>query len=344
MNMHSTFVADAPHVSIVVPVHNGARWLGETLESLYAQSLKNFEVILVDDASTDEIGEVLNRHPDARLRVIHLNENIGVSGARNHGIGLASGQCIAFCDADDLCHPLRLEKQWTFLEEHEEIGLCGSAFTCFDTQDRDTVTPPETSVQIRKAMMRGNCFGLSTVMAKTPLLKAHRFDTSIGVAEDYELWSRLVAAGVQAANLSTSLVRYRLHPQQASKHKGSQLDQISRRVRALYCARLLGDQSFVERLLTASVEQADLVRAAQKVADHVAQNAGFSTRDFRFLLAWLYQQQPRHNILAWWGWTRIQARLDLNLDRNYRINTALLALIPMSSSGQHFDTLIKLKR
>lgn len=333
-----------PLISVVIPVHNGARWLGETLTSLYKQSEPDFEIVLVDDASTDNLLGVLERYADERLRVVHLSSNMGVSAARNHGIDLARGRYIAFCDADDLCQSERFLRQRSFLDRYPDIGLCGSDFTCFDTQDRETVIHPLTDAQIRKALMQGNCFGLSTVMARASILQDCRFDSSMGVAEDYDLWTRLVASGVRVANLPESLVRYRLHPQQASRHKGARLDQVSRRVRALYCASLLGDAAWVDHLRSSKVGSTDLALAARRVASHVALDSELTARDFRFLLAWLYQQQPGHGLLSWWRWTRIQKMLHLSLDRNYRLNTALLALLPSNLVRKHFDTLVKLKR
>lgn len=344
MNASATQDGKPPLISVVVPVHNGARWLGETLASLCAQSEPDFEIVLVDDASTDNLQEVLDRHADDRLRVVHLSPNVGVSAARNHGIGLGRGRYIAFCDADDLCQPQRFALQRAFLEQHPDIGLCGSAFTCFDTQDRETVSHPLTDAQIRKALMQGNCFGLSTVMACAAVLQDCRFDPSLAVAEDYDLWTRLVASGVHVANLPESLIRYRLHPQQASRHKGARLDQMARQVRALYCARLFGDDAWVDKLRRRGVDPADLALAADKVAGFVSRQPEFAARDFRFLLAWLYQQQPRHGLRPWWRWTRIQKTLRLALDRNYRLNTALLAFLPASLGRRYFDTLVKLKR
>ena len=340
VKQHST----QPLISVVIPVHNGAHWLGETLASLYAQSEPDFEIVLVDDASTDDLRDVLIRHADDRLRIVHLSPNVGVSAARNHGIDLARGRYIAFCDADDLCQPQRFALQLAFLELHPEIGLCGSAFTCFDTQDRETVNHPETDAQIRKTLMLCNCFGLSTVMARSSVLKDCRFDPSLTVAEDYDLWTRLVASGVRVANLPDSLIRYRLHSQQASRHKGVMLDQVSRQLRALYCARLLGDGSWVDELRSRSVEPADMSLAANKVSGFVSCQPEFAARDFRFLLAWLYQEQPCHGPMSWWRWTHIQKTLSLSLDRNYRLNTALLAFLPASLRRRYFDTLIKLKR
>lgn len=341
----STKAFNDPKISVVIPVHNGARWLGETLQSLYAQSEPDFEIVVVDDASTDHLHDVLNQNADSRLRVVHLNPNLGVSAARNRGIDMARGRYIAFCDADDLCRQQRLALQLDFLEHHPEIVFCGSAFTCFDTQDRETVTHPQQDSAIRKALMLGNCFGLSTVMARAEHLKWCKFDPTLSAAEDYDLWTRLVANGASAANLPNSLVSYRLHPQQASRCKSAQLDQTTRRVRALYCARQLGDSAWVEKLYARrdGVIVEDLSWAAGLVTRHVAHQPDLTARDFRFLLAWLYQQQPQHGVTSWWQWTRLQAALGLNLDCNYRLNTALLALLPNSLGQRHFDTLIKLK-
>lgn len=333
-----------PAISVVIPVHNGTRWLGETLRALYAQTDPDFEIILVDDASTDSLRQILQDFRDSRLQVIHLERNVGVSAARNLGIDRARGRYIAFCDADDLCQPVRLERQRAFLDGHPELGFCGSAFTCFDAQDRETVYNVEADVEIRRSLMHGNCFGLSTVMARAAVLKGCRFDPALSVAEDYDLWTRLIASGARAANLPDSLVRYRLHPQQASRHKGDRLDQVSRRVRALYCARLLGDSLWVERLRTGKVMPDDLILAADKVAAHVTQQPTLAARDFRFLLAWLFQQQADHGLMAWWRWVQIQRRLRLRLDRNYRLNTVLLALLPAVIGRRYFETLIKLKR
>lgn len=329
-----------PLVSVVMPVHNGARWLDETLQSLYAQTESRFEILLVDDASTDDLRQVLAAHADERLRVFHLPRNVGVSAARNEGIELARGRYIAFCDADDLCQPKRLEVQLSFLEQHPNVGLCGSAFTCFDTEERETVRNPTSNKEICIALMRGNCFGLSTTMGRTDLLKAHRFNPSLSVAEDYDLWTRLAAAGVPLANLPESLIRYRWHPQQASRTKSARLDQATRRIRGRYCARLLGDAQLQERLSREVVSLEDLQRAA----DRIATQSDRSARDFRFLLAWMYQLLPSHGPFTWWRWTRIQKALELQLDRTYRINTAVLALLPVPLGDRHFDTLIKLKR
>lgn len=344
MSYPAEVTSKRPLLSIVIPVRNGAQWLGETLDSIYGQTESNFEILLIDDASTDDLRDVLAHHQDDRLHVVRLTSNVGVSSARNRGVELAQGNFIAFCDADDLCHSRRFELQLNFLHDNPNVGLCGSAFTCFDAQDRETVSPPLSDEAIRKALMKANCFGLSTVMAKASVLKSMPFNSNLSVAEDYDLWTRLVSNGVQVANLPESLVRYRVHSQQVSRHKGEVLDQTSRRIRARYCLSILGKHAMADELDEKVLAQHDLERCAISVAEFASLQSDFAPMDFRFLLAWQYQVQPHHNLRAWFHWVKIQRKLGLNLDRNYRINTALLALLSWCIRGRYFDVLIKLKR
>jgi len=331
-------------ISVVVPVHNGAQWIRQTLDSLFAQTYRHFEIILVDDASSDNLSEVLASFHEPRLQVVHLNTNVGVSAARNLGIEIAKGTYIAFCDADDLCQPQRFKQQLDFLGQHTEIGLCGSAFICFDTQEHETISNPVSDTEIRKSLLQGNCFGLSTVMGRANVFKTNRFDEALSVAEDYDLWTRLVVAGVPLANLPESLIHYRWHPQQASRSKSKKLDQATRKIRSFYSASLLGDPKLLARMHTGSLDLYDLDAAAESIATYTFQNKGFEHKDFRFMLAWMYQLLPTHGVREWLYWTGIQQKNQLQLDRNYRLNTALLAFLPAKLGRKYFDTLIKLKR
>jgi glycosyltransferase involved in cell wall biosynthesis len=333
-----------PALSVVVPVHNGAVWLAETLQSIYAQTWADFELILVDDASTDNLLEVLASHPDRRLQVLHLEKNAGVAGARNASIAKAQGQYIAFCDADDLCDPRRFELQQAYLQANPAVGACGTAFTCFDTQERETVVNPATDTEIRHALLRGNCFGMSTMMGRAELFHRHPFDQSVAPTEDYDMWTRLASSGVQLANLPQSLLRYRIHAQQASQLKAQRLDQLARKIRSLYCARLIGAGALAERMQAESIGMDDMEEAADRIMTFCAGKRELAPSEFRFMLAWMYQKLPAHGLRPWGIWQRLQTRLGMKLNSTYRINTTLLALLPRALTQRHFDTLVKLKR
>jgi hypothetical protein len=256
----------------------------------------------------------------------------------------ARGRYLAFCDADDLCMPDRFQCQIEFLEQHPEIGVCGTGFTCFDSEDRETIYHPGAPEAIRVALMRGNCFGLSTIMGRSILFQRYAFDRQIDVAEDFDVWTRMVAAGVQMANLPLSLLRYRLHAQQASQTKSARLDRVARKIRSRYCAQLLGEAQLLQKIEQELIGMDELHAAQRAIASYCASHPVFAPHAFRFLLAWLYQQLPAHGLRSWWQWRCIQQQLGLRLDRNYQFNVFLLALLPRSAAGKYFDVLIKLKR
>jgi len=337
-------LSNPPTLSVVVPVHNGARWLGETLSSIFEQSFKDFEIILVDDASTDDLASILGTFTDPRLTAVHLGKNVGVAEARNQGVRRSAGKYIAFCDADDICLPIRFEMQIAFMEQNPQIGVCGTAFTCFDTLERETVRNPCTDPEIRSLLMIGNCFGMSTIMGHAAIFQEHAFNQALRAAEDYDLWTRLAAAGVALANLPESLLRYRLHSQQASQGKSEMLDQLARKIRAMYCARLLGGTVLLEKMHTESLELTELSTATDAIVEYCNSHSEVPVHQFRFMLAWLYQKLPQHGLREWLRWSEMQNRLQLRLDRNYRFNIALLALLPVSVAKRYFGTLIKLKR
>ncbi|MGQ0708561.1 MAG: glycosyltransferase family 2 protein [Rhodoferax sp.] len=333
-----------PLLSVVVPIHNGAELLPATVDSIFSQTHTDFELILVDDASNDRLQEVLNAYPDRRLRVEHLVSNVGVANARNHGVAVARGRYIAFCDADDLCLPQRFERQLGFLQSHPEVGICGSAFTCFDDHgDLETVRHPVDNDVLKSSLMTGNCFGTSTIMGRAELFKAHTFDQSMSPTEDYDLWTRLAGYGVGLANLEDSLLRYRVHAAQASQRKSELLDRLSRKIRALYCARLLSDAVLVDHMRSETLCVTDLQTAAADV-ERYCQHHVVSAPQFRHMLAWIYQQLPAHGWSTWYAWRRIRAQLGLRLDRNYRFNIGLLALLPKPIARRYGPVLLKLKR
>jgi glycosyltransferase involved in cell wall biosynthesis len=343
--MHAISSADhAPRLSVVVPVHNGARWLADTLDAILVQTYADFELILVDDASSDHLKEVLKPYTDPRLQVVHLPKNVGVAGARNHGVALARGEFIGFCDADDICIADRFEQQMCFLEQHASIGACGTAFTCFDTEDRETVTNPCDPMAIRNALMRGNCFGMSTVMGRSSVFRENAFDQNMSPTEDYDMWTRLAAQGVALANLPQSLLRYRVHAQQASQVKSQRLDQLARKIRSRYCAQLLGEATLSLHIEQETVSLKDLDRAQLAIAGFCAANVDVKPVDFRFMLAWIYQRLPDHGLKSWLQWRQVQKRLGLVLDRNYLLNILVLACLPRRVGRSYVDTLTKLKR
>src|SRR5690606_37354988 len=125
-------MASTPLVSVAMPVYNSERYVAEAIESVLNQSFGDFELLIIDDGSTDETPHILKRYEQAddRVRVV-WQEHRGIPYTRNRAWESAQGTYLAWADSDDLCLPQRLEKQVAFLERHKDIAVCGGAIETF---------------------------------------------------------------------------------------------------------------------------------------------------------------------------------------------------------------------
>ena len=186
-----------PRVSVVTSVYNGEAYVEECIDSILNQTFQDFEYIILNNGSTDRTLEILNRYTDPRLHIIH-QDNLGISRSLNKGISLSKSELIVRLDADDYSLPNRLEKQVTFMEQHPEIGFCGSRFkeligTQFFTQKVQFIEKDE---EIRKIVSCFNPFSHSTIMIrKTIFTKSGGYNSKFEYSQDYDLWVRMLNFG-----------------------------------------------------------------------------------------------------------------------------------------------------
>jgi hypothetical protein len=203
-----------PAVSVLMAVRNGAAYLDESLASLAAQTFENFEIIVVDNGSTDGTAGILRdwaRH-EPRLRAFRL-EHRGVSASRNLAAAKARAPLLAQLDADDLALPNRLAVQVAAMEERALLVLLGSAAELIDAHGRriGSLRRPPDNAELRSFLREGNGFVHSSVMMRRDaFLAAGGYRTGLARAEDFDLWLRMAGQG-EMANLVQPLVRYRLH-------------------------------------------------------------------------------------------------------------------------------------
>jgi glycosyltransferase involved in cell wall biosynthesis len=215
-----------PRVSVLLPVRNGGPWISEALDSLAHQTFSDFEIIALEDGSSDGTAELLAAWPDDRLRVISTG-GVGIAAALNVGLGMARAPLIARQDADDISAPERFEAQVNCLGARADVGLVASVADYIDgdgqtvdndwvqtiRRQQDVVTAPE---QIRDLMPLTCCITHGSVMARTGLLRAAGgYRQAMAPAEDYDLWLRLLPRTLMA-KLPQALYRYRVHDAQVS--------------------------------------------------------------------------------------------------------------------------------
>lgn len=201
-----------PLVSVIVPTYNGARYIAETLESIFSQTYKNIEIIVVNDGSTDETGKVLNPYKE-RIQYIS-QENRGIPAARNRAIRNANGKYIALLDHDDLWLPEKIELQVKLLEENDEYGFVHCNWFFFSETDSKVRTfhksVPPTGYVFPQLFMRNFIGCLTMLMRMECIEKSGDFDERHAGCDDYDLWLR-VARHFKGAYIDKILAGHRRH-------------------------------------------------------------------------------------------------------------------------------------
>jgi glycosyltransferase involved in cell wall biosynthesis len=202
-----------PLISVVMPVRNAERWLEPAIQSVRAQSLSDFELIVVDDGSSDSTPDLLKglAATDGRIR-INRQPPMGLVSALNRGLGLSQGSFIARLDGDDITMPQRLERQVGYLRSHPEVLLLGSWAIEIDEEGRhigQRKSPVDHSTLADLLGRRGNPFIHSSIMFRAETVRQlGGYRPAFEGAEDYDLWLRIAEIG-KVENLPEPLVAYR---------------------------------------------------------------------------------------------------------------------------------------
>jgi glycosyltransferase involved in cell wall biosynthesis len=216
-------ILPTPMVTVLMPVYNAGGYLAPAIESILQQTFRDFELLIVNDASTDGSQEVLRSFSDKRIRVLENKNNLGLAHSLNRGLEVATGEFIARQDADDLSHPERLESQVQFLKAHQDIALVGTQAIIIDESGRYKrvlLDRPHEHIAIKWDLLFDNSFVHTSVMFRKSIVRDNLggYDPSYGACEDYDLWSRIADVG-RVANLSRHLVSHRMHS--SSKREGT---------------------------------------------------------------------------------------------------------------------------
>lgn len=205
---------DTPRVSVLMTTYNGAALIGQSIESVLSQTFADFELIVVDDASTDSTRRLLAGISDTRLRVIRVERNLGVVGARNHAFAAARGEFVAAHDHDDISSPERLAHQVACLDAHDNVVLVGTEIRI---ERGGTLELPDHSQGGHPLLMRWRCLidnplTYSSIMVRTAAVRrlGQFMREEFIYADDFDFYHRLLRIG-DIVRLDAPLVRYRWH-------------------------------------------------------------------------------------------------------------------------------------
>lgn len=222
-----------PLASFLLAVHNDARFLREAIESVLGQTVADLELIVIDDASTDESREIVETVDDRRTTILRNDSQLGLATSLNRGLEHASGQYVARLDADDVALPERLEHQLARIRREPAVAVVGSAVTDLDEQGRPgrTHVMPSGAVPLRWHALFSSPFFHPTVLVDRETLEHHglRYDPAFLESEDYDLWARLFAFA-DGDNVREPLLLKRVHVAQASQRRAEVQESFRRRV------------------------------------------------------------------------------------------------------------------
>jgi glycosyltransferase involved in cell wall biosynthesis len=248
-------------VSVILPCYNAEAYIMAAIQSILEQTYTNFELIIIDDESTDKTVEVIQTINDSRIQLIQKPKNTGYTDSLNMGLSIASGKYIARMDADDISEPNRLEKQVDHLETHPDCILCGCWITLIPQNTIHTY-PVEHDAIVEELFSR-NSFAHPGVMMRKSIIDAHtlRYDRTFEPTEDYELWTRMMVLG-KLYTIPEVLLRYRTHEQQISNYKATLQKQNRLRVR-MQLLQTLTTQPLLANLLEETIYESGKNNAAR---------------------------------------------------------------------------------
>ena len=205
----------APKISVLLPVYNAENFIAESIQSILDQTEPDFELLVIDDCSTDRSLEIIEGFQDPRIILRKKKSNSGYTESLNWGIDQARGKYIARMDADDISLPQRFEKQLLFLEQNQLVAMCGTEALVEGSNLKFNYPCEPEAIQAN--LLLGSSLIHPSIMGKTDIFKAYKYDILKEPAEDYDLFTRLAAKGIQLANLEEPLLIYRVHTNQISK-------------------------------------------------------------------------------------------------------------------------------
>lgn len=209
-------VPSAPSLSVVMPVHNGADYVIGAVMSILGQSLRDLELLVIDDHSTDASAGLVAQLEDPRIRLLRNPGPKGFSHSLNLGIERAQGTYIARMDADDEALPARLALQVEFLEQHPDVSFVGSRVALKDPEKglrKDPSVRPASPGHVRWALLFYCALAHPTIVGRRSAFEMlGGYDARFFPAEDYDLWVRALQADLRFANLPEVLLHYRVNP------------------------------------------------------------------------------------------------------------------------------------
>lgn len=226
-----------PLVSVLMPAYNAEKYISQAIESILDQTFKDFEFIIVDDASTDGTWEIMKQYAevDKRIHIFQNKTQLGIARARNHLIKWSRGTYIVWQDADDVSLPYRLHEQYSFMEKHPKVGIVGGFLHFFDDKGNQSIR----KYALDDKTIRSRIFYFSPVAQPAAMIRRECFEkcgylnSKYIVASDLDMSFR-IGKKYKFANIQKTVIYYRIHPSSITSQKISANELTTLSIRNLY--------------------------------------------------------------------------------------------------------------
>ena len=290
---------DSPIVSVIMPVYNEESWLHQSIPSILNQTFEDFELIIINDASTDNSLEIIKHYikQDSRIRLYNNSKNSELIETLNKGIALANGKYIARMDADDISLPDRLNIQLSYLNNHPEIQLIGTGCEVIDEENqrlKTTNTGYLPYFLVKLCLIFDNVFTHGSIMCSSELLKENLYAPWAVDGEDYELWVRLKEM-CKMVRIPDILYKFRSHVNSISRDRMS-LCKIAYKISCQQIEAYIGenfDRNLLRYLINCKVKRKRnivslfrAVRLLNKISIKFKEMNNLSSEDAHMVKAW----------------------------------------------------------
>lgn len=258
-------------ISVILPAYNAQETIGTAIQSIINQTYKDWELLVINDGSTDNTKSIILSFADSRVKYIENDGNKQLIYTLNRGLEIATGEYVARMDSDDIAHPSRFMKQIQYLEENPKCIVCGTEIMPFRNGRNLWFLPKRFRYDdkgIKSQLLRTSCFAHPTVMIRASVLRelSIRYNPEYKHAEDYKLWIDLMDYGL-FHNINERLLKYRISPTQVTSNKNNQtqMEDSIKRCRKEAFFKLLNNDAVLSDLIFGDSRNYENIREIKKI-------------------------------------------------------------------------------
>lgn len=295
-----------PRISVVMAAYNSKRYIREAIESILNQTFKDFEFIIVNDASTDKTLEIIKEYKkkDERIKLVNNKKNLGRAISRNKALKLARGKYIAILDSDDVSLPNRLEIQYEYLEQHSPIFLIGGSAINVDLNGKNQGYFKAITSELRliRELKKRNAISHPTVMFRNE--KDNLYREKFSYSQDYDFYLILLSKGKRVLNLPDKLIKYRFNPKGVSFSKRVKQVLFAQKAQEFYFQRLKYEKDEYDKFDPGEILNINIDKSTNKLVLKFEVETNFKLNNFqktrRFCKKYFKYYGPLNKILIYY--------------------------------------------